>query len=148
MGRFTKFDPRAFLESEEPRPIPAKPANPAKAFHGPDPTLATLATLAANQAGSRNPAVPVGDGAPAELLAPLFKPTWPADGEPALDLPCAARRGRIEELPGREFLHFCVECGRWGAFGYGVNLRAGRVGAWYCGEHRPGESLRRPGLSQ
>jgi hypothetical protein len=29
-------------------------------------------------------------------------------------------------------VHFCAECGRWGAYGYGVNLRAGRLGHWYC----------------
>jgi hypothetical protein len=74
------------------------------------------------------------------LVAP---PDWfervasPAEGEPRFDEPCAERRGRIEELPGRLFLHFCIECGRWGAFGYGVNLRAGRLGGWYCATHRP-----------
>jgi hypothetical protein len=76
----------------------------------------------------------------ANLVAP---PDWfqrvasPVQGEPSLDEPCAERRGRIEELPGRVFLHFCIECGRWGAFGYGVNLRTGRLGAWYCATHRP-----------
>jgi hypothetical protein len=57
-------------------------------------------------------------------------------GEPSLDQPCVARRGRIQELDGT-FLHFCVECGRFGAFGCGVYLRKGRLGRWYCGEHRP-----------
>jgi hypothetical protein len=76
----------------------------------------------------------------ANLVAP---PDWfqriasPVGGEPNFDQPCAERRGRIEELPGRVFLHFCIECGRWGAFGYGVNLRAGRLGEWYCATHRP-----------
>jgi len=28
--------------------------------------------------------------------------------------------------------------GAFGAFGYGVSLRAGRLGRWYCAEHRPG----------
>jgi hypothetical protein len=81
------------------------------------------------------------------LVAP---PDWfqrfasPAGGEPSFDKPCAERRGRIEELPGRVFLHFCIECGRWGAFGYGVNLRAGRLGGWYCATHRPPRQGRRP----
>jgi hypothetical protein len=44
---FTKFDPRSFLESEEPRVHHAKAANPAKGAQGRDPALATLATLAA-----------------------------------------------------------------------------------------------------
>jgi hypothetical protein len=64
MGGFTKFDPRAFLGSEETRPSPAKPAKPAKVFAGLDPTLATLATLAARPAGSLNPATPAGNRAP------------------------------------------------------------------------------------
>ena len=82
----------------------------------------------------------------ATLVAP---PDWfrsiasPAEGEPGFDQPCAERRGRIEELPGRVFLHFCIECGRWGVFGYGVNLRAGRLGGWYCATHRP-QRLGRP----
>jgi len=60
----------------------------------------------------------------------------PADGEPAAEQPWAVRRGRVQELNG-VFLHFCLECGRFGAFGYGVRLRDRRLGRWYCGEHRP-----------
>lgn len=74
------------------------------------------------------------------LLAPppLFRRvTQPAEDEPGLEQPCAARRGRTQGLDGA-FLHFCVECGAFGAFGYGVSLRAGRLGRWYCAEHRPG----------
>jgi hypothetical protein len=56
--------------------------------------------------------------------------------EPGLEQPCAARRGKVLELNGA-FLHFCCRCGRFGAFGYGVRLRAGKLGRWYCGEHRP-----------
>jgi len=59
-----------------------------------------------------------------------------ADGEPGMEEPCAARRGRVQQLD-QAFLHFCVECGRFAAFGYGVSLRAGQLGRWYCGEHRP-----------
>ena len=59
-----------------------------------------------------------------------------APGEPGLQQPCPARRGRIQELDG-VFLHYCCQCGRFGAFGYGVHLRTGRLGRWYCGEHRP-----------
>jgi hypothetical protein len=57
-------------------------------------------------------------------------------GEPGLDQPCAARRGRVQVLDGA-FLHFCCRCGRFAAFGYGVRLRAGQLGRWYCGAHRP-----------
>lgn len=56
--------------------------------------------------------------------------------KPGLEQPCAARRGLVRELD-RTFLHFCVHCGRFAAFGYGVQLSAGRLGRWYCGEHRP-----------
>jgi hypothetical protein len=61
----------------------------------------------------------------------------PAECEPSLEQPCAARRGRVQELESGAFLHFCFRCGRFAAFGYGVRLRAGQLGRWYCGEHRP-----------
>jgi hypothetical protein len=60
----------------------------------------------------------------------------PDASEPSLEQPCAARRGRVQESDGA-FLHFRCQCGRFAAFGFAVNLRAGRVGRWYCGEHRP-----------
>jgi hypothetical protein len=51
-----------------------------------------------------------------------------------VEQPCASRRaGRVQHLDGA-FLHFCCHCGRFAAFGYGVHLRAGRLGRWYCGE--------------
>lgn len=34
------------------------------------------------------------------------------------------------------FVHYC-HCGRFGAFGYGVDLHAGKLGVWFCGEHNP-----------
>jgi hypothetical protein len=80
----------------------------------------------------------------AQLIAPS---PWfecvarPGEGEPGLEHPCPARRGRVGEEDG-VFVHFCAECGRWGAYGYGVNLRAGRLGHWYCAEHRPKGTLR------
>jgi hypothetical protein len=39
--------------------------------------------------------------------------------------------------PRETFEHYCEICGEWGSFGYGVNLRHGRVGRWYCLKHRP-----------
>lgn len=75
----------------------------------------------------------------AELLAPsawFARVASPAEGEPNFDAPCGARRGRVEKREGL-FLHFCIHCGAWGAYGYGVNLRAGRLGRWYCAVHRP-----------
>jgi len=60
----------------------------------------------------------------------------PVNREPEIDEPCAARRGRVEEMSGR-LLHFCFDCGRFGPYGYGVRLRAGQLGQWFCSEHRP-----------
>lgn len=34
------------------------------------------------------------------------------------------------------FLHNC-HCGKWGAFGYGVQLLKDKKGQWFCAEHRP-----------
>ena len=34
------------------------------------------------------------------------------------------------------FVHFC-QCGVWGGFGYGVSVRTGKLGTWYCAEHNP-----------
>jgi hypothetical protein len=59
-----------------------------------------------------------------------------APDEPSVEQPWAHRRGRVEEH-GDVFLHFCVECGRFGPYGYGVHLRTGRLGRWYCRQHRP-----------
>jgi hypothetical protein len=34
------------------------------------------------------------------------------------------------------FEHYC-HCGKRGPFGYGVALRKGQTGTWFCAEHRP-----------
>ena len=34
------------------------------------------------------------------------------------------------------FIHMC-HCGVWGAHGYGVSVRTGKLGTWYCAEHNP-----------
>jgi hypothetical protein len=36
----------------------------------------------------------------------------------------------------RHFIHYC-HCGEWGSFGVGVSTREGKLGRWYCMEHRP-----------
>jgi hypothetical protein len=38
--------------------------------------------------------------------------------------------------PLERFEHHCW-CGKWGSFGYGVNLRDGTQGNWFCRLHRP-----------
>ena len=79
----------------------------------------------------------------AHEVEPLSPTPWfphvipPVEGEPSAQVPCASRRGRVQRLEGAVVMHFCIECGAWGAFGYGVNLRAGRPGRWYCAAHRP-----------
>ena len=100
----------------------------------------TASLPVADLAGFQNFDSPGNDATPTELLAPLFKPVSPPDDEPAYSEPCIARRGRVEARDGL-FLHFCVECGAWGAFGYGVNLRADQLGRWYCAAHRPKSPL-------
>jgi hypothetical protein len=70
--------------------------------------------------------------------APFQAVTLLPKQEPASEKPSSARRGRIENC-GSTFLHFCVECGRFGPYGYDVRLRAGRLGRWYCHDHRPQE---------
>jgi hypothetical protein len=36
------------------------------------------------------------------------------------------------------FIHYC-HCGAWAAYGYGMSVRHGRFGKWYCREHRPAD---------
>ena len=96
----------------------------------------TAALLAPELAGFDICASPDNDATPTLLLAPLFRPVSPADSGPGFSEPCVARRGRVEARDDL-FLHFCLECGAWGAFGYGVNLRADQLGRWYCAAHRP-----------
>jgi hypothetical protein len=63
-------------------------------------------------------------------------PPTMATGGPSFEEPCPERRGLVERR-GAVFLHFCIECGRWGAYGYGASL--GQDGRWYCRLHRPDE---------
>jgi hypothetical protein len=59
----------------------------------------------------------------------------PASSEPGFSEPWPPRRGRIE-WQGSTLLHFCSVCGAWGSYGFGVNLRGGRMGRWFCAAHR------------
>jgi len=73
--------------------------------------------------------------------APVIAPVRWAEGAalaggPAFEQPCPERRGLVERRGGA-FLHFCIECGRWGAYGYGCT--ADKPGRWYCWLHRPDE---------
>jgi hypothetical protein len=86
MGGFTKFDPRAFLRSEESRSSHANSAKPAKAANQPE-ALAGLATLAAARVDSQNRVLPDSDQTSIELLAPLFNPAPLAESEPGFSEP-------------------------------------------------------------
>jgi hypothetical protein len=50
----------------------------------------------------------------------------------------SARPGRPDRQPPppARFEHHCW-CGKWGSFGYGVNLRNGAEGNWFCRLHWP-----------
>jgi hypothetical protein len=43
-------------------------------------------------------------------------------------------------LVNGHFMHSCAICGVDASFGYGVSLRLGILGEWYCREHRPEEA--------
>ena len=38
-------------------------------------------------------------------------------------------------------VYYCEVCGGYASHGYGVNLRAGKIGKWYCAKHKPQVSL-------
>jgi hypothetical protein len=40
------------------------------------------------------------------------------------------------------FIHHC-QCGAEAGFGYGVDLRHGKLGTWFCAEHRPDKPTER-----
>jgi hypothetical protein len=75
----------------------------------------------------------------AEVESTVIPPASAAIQRSPLLEPSSERRGRIVQ-EGGGWLHFCDECGRWGGFGCGVDLRTRRLGRWYCAEHRPKQS--------
>jgi hypothetical protein len=68
------------------------------------------------------------------IAPPEFCATDPAGDEPPYDERCPMRVGLVRRPAGR-FEHFCVTCGRWGAFGYDVSRE--QPGRWFCLQHRP-----------
>jgi len=73
---------------------------------------------------------------------PPAKPVEPPEEAPQPQTQASAngvpedRRGFVGYVDGR-FVHYCPECGEWGAHGIGVFLRRGQLGVWYCAEHKP-----------
>jgi hypothetical protein len=82
------------------------------------------------------PATPAPKGRAADGASIVSPARWAgsASDEPPFEEPCPERRGLVERR-GAVFLHFCIECGRWGAYGYGATLS--QPGRWYCRLHRP-----------
>jgi hypothetical protein len=73
---------------------------------------------------------------PAQVVAPapwIERCIPPALGEPPYDQAWPPRRGRVSHQ-GPIHLHFCITCGAWGTFGYG--LIGDHPGRWYCRAHR------------
>lgn len=64
--------------------------------------------------------------------APAPPPQRSPDNEPA-----PARAGLVRCEPGEPFVHYCMTCGAWGAFGIGVDILSGRTGRWFCRDHKP-----------
>ena len=56
---------------------------------------------------------------------------------PGVDVPTVEPVVAAAETPPppHAFMHYC-HCGKWGSFGYGVDLLHGKIGTWYCREHR------------
>jgi hypothetical protein len=123
------------LGADGSEPTPAKAAKPA------NPSAANVRGIADEKRAAAfeydGGAVRERHSTPSEpmLLAPgnWFDRFGPP-GEPSFDQPCPSRRGLVERQ-GAVLLHFCVTCGAWGAFGYGVV--GDRPGRWYCREHQP-----------
>jgi hypothetical protein len=74
----------------------------------------------------------------AKVIAPARWVTGAAGNslEASFEMPCLERRGLVERRNGI-FLHFCVECRRWGTYGYGAT--GAKPGRWYCQMRRPEE---------
>jgi hypothetical protein len=58
--------------------------------------------------------------------------------QPIAPKPLAPTAPRFD---GVAFVHPCSVCGSLLApWGFGFSAKAGRLGTWYCGEHRPGKA--------
>jgi len=56
----------------------------------------------------------------------------------------AERAGHANGFVGYDrngmFIHYC-HCGKDAGHGYGVSLRKGQLGTWYCNDHKPERQL-------
>jgi hypothetical protein len=77
------------------------------------------------------------EGAPGTRISKKSEPQDPDKTDSDTSGPDLENTTLKRESPSTRFLHPCQVCGEWGSFGYGVSLRAGRLGQWYCFAHRP-----------
>lgn len=150
---FTKFDPRAFLESEIRRGGPAKPAKPAKPPEGEaerSTTLATLATLARGRTETEHdePAPDIWNDEHEERAAIIEHdggaPRAWAEGFARLDLTRSPA-----DVPPRRWLRFVDNCGRFlddGGAGKAMALGWGPLDLFGCDHERPFARVDRMGL--
>jgi len=119
MPGYTKYSDR-FRRTQGSTATPANPANPAQAspigYANIQQEASALAGLAGPPPGciSHERLVVI---APQRFAGPLAS-LQPA-GELPYDHPHDHRCGRIIRNDG-SFLHFCMICGAWGTYGYGV----------------------------
>jgi hypothetical protein len=120
-------------------PTEPKPQDPQSLSDG---TTETTEVDIIPAAGSATPEYALAEG---QVISPArWAESAIASDGPSFDEPCPERRGLVERR-GAVFLHFCVECGRWGAYGYGATRT--RPGRWYCRLHRPSEQAPSEALS-
>jgi hypothetical protein len=62
------------------------------------------------------------------IVSPVISKSVPKPDEPLPPQPYYDEHGR--------FIHYC-HCGKWGTHGVGYFPREGKLGRWYCREHRP-----------
>jgi hypothetical protein len=71
-------------------------------------------------------------------IQPLPLVSQTAQAISTLDEPNAAPRGITPHFDDNgRFIHPCCCCGKPAVLGFGVNLRAGKLGTWYCGGCKP-----------
>ena len=99
----------------------------------------------ASASAARKPVVPPHSARPPASALPQAAPkpspppvnTAPAPQQSREDEPDPARVGVVRFAEGEPFVHYCVVCGAWGAFGCDMDILTGRTGRWYCRDHRP-----------
>jgi hypothetical protein len=77
---------------------------------------------------------------------PLAKVVWQGGEDSDIVSDLGGRdlfsEGQRQLIRRATLLHFCSVCGACGSYGFGVNVRAGRLGRWCCAAHRPGAHRR------